>query len=546
MIIDEQDPLHSPAFYRRVTIMVEGKSEAMARQLEAAQAITHVGSWEWDLAAGTVTWSDELYRIYGLEPRAKAITLDVFLAALHPDDRDRIHGEIDAAIKRGGRFAYRERILRPDGTVRVLDTIGEVLGEEDGKPWGLLGTCRDVTDEVELANARRRAERVQSGEREALELLAGGAPLEHVLTAIVSMIEELCPPAIASVLLLDARGKHLRHGAAPNLPEAYNRAIDGAEIGPRAGSCGTAAYRREPVYVSDIETDPLWIGYRHLVEPHGLRACWSLPIRASEGHVLGTFAVYYRESRLPDPVSQRLIERAAHVAGIAIDRRQLDDQLRALSERLEAVREEERTNIAREIHDELGQALTALKLDIAWVAHRSQGEVSTKLADMSRATDEILGAVRRISAELRPGILDSIGLRAAIEWQADEVSRRSGIPVHVDAKVGELQLERSLATAVFRIFQEAITNVVRHAKATRIDVQLWLERGNLRLDIADDGIGVPQIAPRSSSLGLLGMRERARRAGGDCTIRRRDPRGTVVALSVPLRFPQERDHELGA
>src|SRR5690606_10309421 len=110
-----------------------------------------------------------------------------FLAALHPDDRERIHGEIDAAIKRGGRFAYRERIMRPDGTVRVLDTIGEVLAEEGDQPWGLLGTCRDVTEEVELASARRRAERVQSGEREALELLAGGAPLEQVLTAIVLM-----------------------------------------------------------------------------------------------------------------------------------------------------------------------------------------------------------------------------------------------------------------------------------------------------------------------------------------------------------------------
>src|SRR5690606_27060439 len=176
----------------------------------------------------------------------------------------------------------------------------------------------------------------------------------------------------------------------------------------------------------------------------------------------------------------------------------------------------------------------------------SQAEVAAKLAEMSRATDEIIGAVRRISSALRPGILDSIGLPAAIEWQADDITRRSNIPVHVQSSVGDLQLERSLATAVFRIFQEAVTNAVRHAKATRIDVQLWLERGNLRLDIADDGIGVPEIAPRASSLGLLGMRERARRAGGDCTIRRREPRGTIVALSVPLRFPQERDHVLGA
>lgn len=528
--------------------MVEGKTEAMARQLEAAQAITHVGSWEWDMASGVVSWSDELYRIYGLEPRSKVITLDVFLGTLLPEDRDRIRGEIDAALARGGRFSYRERIARPDGTVRVLDTVGEVLAEDDGRPWGLLGTCRDVTEEVALAEARRHAERVQAGERQALELLAAGAPLAKVLDTIVLLIEELSPGTLASILLLDGRGKHLRHGAAPHLPDDYNRAIDGVEIGPRAGSCGTAAYRGQPVYVTDIATDPLWIGYRHLVEKHGLKACWSFPIRASDGGVLGTFAVYYRETREPDEPTRELIQRAAHVAGIAIERRQLDDQLRALSDRIEAVREEERTNIAREIHDELGQALTALKLDIAWVTRRTQGDVTAKLAEMSRATDEIIGAVRRIAAELRPGILDSIGLRAAIEWQADETSRRSNIPVHVTSNGGDLQLERSLATAVFRIFQEALTNVVRHAKATRIDVKLWLEHGNLRLDVADDGVGVPEIAPRNSSLGLLGMRERARRVGGECTIRRREPQGTIVALSVPLRFPAEhdRDHELGA
>jgi PAS domain S-box-containing protein len=528
--------------------MVDGKTEALARQLEAAQAITHVGSWEWDLATGTVAWSDELYRIYGLEPRSKPITLDVFLAALVPEDRERIRGEVEAAIARGGRFSYRERIVRPDGTRRVLDTIGEVVTDDSGKPCGLLGTCRDITEEVELANARYRADHTQERERRALELLAGGAALGDVLEVLVRMIEELDAGAIASVLLLDEQGKRLWHGSAPNLPAAYNAAIDGAEIGPHAGSCGTAAYRKEPVFVTDIATDPLWIGYRHLVEPHGLRACWSSPIIASDGTVLGTFAVYYREPRAPDPPSRELLERAAHVAGIAIERRELDEQLHALSARIEAVREDERTTIAREIHDELGQALTALKLDIAWCAKRSQGDVATKLAEMSRSTDDIIGVVRRIASELRPGILDSIGLEAAIEWQADETRRRSSIAVEIASHVGDLQLERSLATTVFRIFQEALTNVVRHANATRIDVKLWLDHGNLRLEIADDGIGVPEIAPRTSSLGLLGMRERARRVGGECTIRRREPHGTIVALSVPLRFPAERDRdqELGA
>jgi signal transduction histidine kinase len=248
---------------------------------------------------------------------------------------------------------------------------------------------------------------------------------------------------------------------------------------------------------------------------------------------------------LPDEPARELIERAAHIAGIVIERRELDDALRALPERIEAAREEERTNIAREIHDELGQALTALKLDIALVARRlrtgASDDAPSKLDEMAHATEDIINVVRRISAELRPGILDDLGLPAALEWQAQEFTRRTSIICNVNANVGELHLERNLATAVFRIFQEALTNVARHANAARVDVFLRLERGMLKLDIADDGVGVPEISPRNSSLGLLGMRERARRCGGDCTIRRREPRGTVVAVAVPLRFPAAID-----
>jgi PAS domain S-box-containing protein len=517
--------------------MADGKTEVMARQLDAAQAIMHVGSWEWDITSGDVMWSDELYRIYGLEPQSRAITLDVFLAALHPDDRARIRGEIEHAIRKGGRFAYRERVVRPDGSVRIVDTIGEVVADASGQPTSLLGTCRDVTEET-------YATRLLAGGRQALEQLASGAPLDQVLETIVLTIEDTMPNVITSILLLD--DDKLRHGAAPHLPAAYVHAIDGSRIGAKAGSCGTAAFRGEAVFVDDIANDPLWDDYRQYALPYGLRACWSIPIRAREGRILGTFAIYHHKVRHPEPQARELIERAAHLAGIAIERRQLDDQLRALTDRLEAVREDERTRIAREIHDELGQALTALKLDIAWVAHRTRTlpEVTARLDDMAHMTDQILGSVRRISSSLRPGILDHIGLRAAIEWQADDFAKRTGVACAVRADVGDLQLERELATTVFRIFQEALTNVTRHANATGVDVVLRLDHGHLRLEVADDGIGVPEIAPRTSSLGLLGMRERARRCGGDCTIRRRDPRGTIVTLSVPLRFPRASEEEI--
>jgi len=513
--------------------------EALERQLEVAQRISHIGSWEWNATTNIVEWSAELYRIYGLDP-GTPITFDTFITSVHPDDRLRVRTQIDGALQIGGRYAHTKRIVLPDGSVREVDSAGEFFIDANGEPFRLVGTCRDVTEERAKERAVQRSRQFQGSERGALELLAAGNPLHDVLAMLVRGIEELEPRMTASLLLLDGPGKRFVRCIAPSMPDEFSRAIEGVEVGPVAGSCGTAAFRREPVFVADIATDPLWVAYKHLVAPHGLLACWSSPITATDGRVLGTFAVYYRVSRLPESEERELIARATHVAGIAIERRQLDDQLRALSARIEAVREQDRTAIAREIHDELGQALTALKMDVAWVQRRlptPEPQITEKLGEITRATDEIIQSVRRISAELRPGILDDLGLVAAIEWQAEEFSRRSGIPCDLTATIGEIQLERELATGVFRVFQESLTNVVRHANATRVDVKLSLHHGKLTLVIADDGIGVGTLTPQSS-LGLLGMRERAWRLDGACTVRQRDGgRGTVVTLTVPLRFP---------
>jgi signal transduction histidine kinase len=514
--------------------------QALERQLEVAQRITHIGSWEWNASTNEVTWSAELYRIYDIDP-GTPLSFETFLSRIHPEDRERVQRQISDAMQRGGRFSHLDRVVWRDGTVRELDTAGEVMLDAAGKPVGLIGTSRDVTEERTRARAVQRSRQLQGCERTALEQLAAGKPLLDVLSVIVRGIEEVEPRMIASLLLIGPSGKRFWQCIAPSLPRSYNLALEGAEIGPVAGSCGTAAYRREQVFVANVSTDPLWVDYKHLVEPLGLRACWSSPIIATDGRVLGTFAVYYREARLPDADERELIARATHVAGIAIERRELDDQLRALSARIEAVRERDRTAIAREIHDELGQALTALKMDIAWVQRRLpnvERPITDKLVEITRAADEIIGSIRRISAELRPGILDDLGLVAAIEWQADEFSQRSGIPCDLTCSIGEIQLERELATGVFRVFQESLTNVVRHANATRIHVRLYLRHGNIVLEVGDDGIGVPELTPQSS-LGLLGMRERARRLDGTCEVRPGESgKGTLVVLKVPLRFPR--------
>jgi PAS domain S-box-containing protein len=637
------------------------REERIQKQLDFAQQITHIGSWEWDVATNQVLWSDELYRIYGLEPQSCEITFDSFLARVHPGDRERTVAEVRAAIAHGGRFAYPERILRPDGSMRELQTMGEAVRDDSKKVIRLVGTCRDVTEERELgdevrlyadlvahvqlglsvwkvgdaadprtftllafnAEAERlarlplqaqvgralpdilpyarggalerllasvareggvhetavyrsndptdptravamkafplpggrigltteditqatRARLLREAEQLVFERIAAGVELSEILDAIARLAEDHARPALVSILLVDADGKHVRHGAAPSLPDAYVRAIDGAEVGPKAGSCGTAVWRRAPVYVSDVRIDPLWENYRTLADTFGLRACWSSPIFARDGRVLGTFALYYRDARAPSEEDKALIARATEIAGIAIQRHQLESQLRELSARAERAREEERAAIARELHDVLGQAMTALKLDLGWIARRAaeDGEfpraaLLEKVRTMSELSDEIIADTRRISSELRPGLLDTFGLLAAFEWQAQKFSERTGTPCDVQSNIGDVRLDRESSTALFRVLQEALTNVVRHAEATRVTVTLDRSGDSLKLEVRDDGRGITkEQAEGSHSLGLLGIRERARRLGGFAVIAGEAGAGTLVAVTVPFR-----------
>jgi signal transduction histidine kinase len=170
-------------------------------------------------------------------------------------------------------------------------------------------------------SARKRLEGLRAGERQALELLASGASLQQALTALIDGLEQQTPDMLCSVLLLDEAGKRLTHGAAPQLPNDYTRAIDGVEIGPTVGSCGAAAYRGSRVVVDDISVHPFWTDFRALALRYGLRACWSQPIVSSTSQVLGTFAMYYRRPRGPSDPEIQLIETAAEMASIIIERK---------------------------------------------------------------------------------------------------------------------------------------------------------------------------------------------------------------------------------
>jgi signal transduction histidine kinase len=230
--------------------------------------------------------------------------------------------------------------------------------------------------------------------------------------------------------------------------------------------------------------------------------------------------------------------------------RKSHEQLRALSVYLQYVREDERIRISRQVHDELGQALTGLKMDLYWMSTRLPRNVKAvqeKIKLMSINIDETIQTVRRISTELRPGILDDLGLVAALEWQAHEFQHRTGIQCRVTSGLQEAILDEDLNTAFFRIFQETLTNVIRHANASRVDVHLKRESGSLVLEVRDNGRGISEAEiSNTQSIGLLGMRERAALLGGEVTFKGIPDKGTTVRVAIPLVRPRSiepRYHE---
>jgi PAS domain S-box-containing protein len=218
------------------------------------------------------------------------------------------------------------------------------------------------------------------------------------------------------------------------------------------------------------------------------------------------------------------------------------DRMRALAARLAALGEQEKMHLSREIHDVLGQELTGLKLDLSWLSRRMtqvpdplREQLLKRLVTMATQIDGCVQTVRRIATGLRPGVLDDLGLDEAIEWQAHEFQARAGIRVDLSLPEKELKLDRDRATAIFRIFQELITNVARHSGATGVSVQLTPELGGVVLEVSDNGRGITasELA-MPNSLGLLGMRERAAQFGGSLEIMGREGHGTRALVRIPV------------
>lgn len=301
--------------------------------LERAQQVARMGAWEYDLGSDELYWSDEVYRIFRVAPGEFAGNFEAFAARVHPDDLPGLQEMQSRTVAGGPDLDVEHRIVLPGGGTGYVHERARLLRDDQGRPWKLTGSVQDITE-------RKRSQALEDGQRMVLDAIAKRRPLPEVLMLIVRLAERQMPGAMSSVLLLDEAGEHVRMGAAPSLPPEYNAAIHGLAIGPKAGSCGTAAWRGERVVVTDIDHDPLWEDYLPVVQPHGLKSCWSTPVKAPDGRVIATFATYYLEVREPADAELELIDRLASLCAVAVEHANAFDDIAAGRQRFRSLFDE--------------------------------------------------------------------------------------------------------------------------------------------------------------------------------------------------------------
>jgi PAS domain S-box-containing protein len=534
-----------------------------------------------DMQGAIISWNQGAEKLFGWtseEALGKhAHTL------LHTQFPQPLEG-IEAEALREGHWEGELVHTRRDGTPVVVSSRWAVWQPDHGAPLAMVEISTNITE-------RKQVERSQRLLAEAGPVLAasldGTSRLANIAQVVVPLLADWCmvhiteegqtiqPVAVAHAdpqKLAQVNGLLRRTptplGQDPTAPDAPPGAVHVLRSGrpqfyPEASEDLLAAIARD---AEQIE----------LVRSLGIKSAMIVPL-VTRGHTLGTITLvasaesgrqyteadlalaeelarraalavdnarlYAEAQQLNAELEERVAQRTADLEAAIAQLENSRAQLLLLAQHEQTRREEDRARMAREIHDELGQALTGLKMDLAWLQKHTrpkQKDLLEKFGDMSDLVDTTIQDVRRIATELRPGMLDDLGLVPAMEWQLQEFQKRSGIRCRFTSDLEEVALDAEETTVLFRILQETLTNVARHASATRVEVSLDEEQGYVRLRVRDDGRGITAGEVEGSrSFGLLGMRERVLLRSGDFSIHGTPDQGTTVVIKLPRSEGQE-------
>src|ERR1700730_4974767 len=374
-----------------------------------------------------------------------------------------------------------------------------------------------------------------------LEMLGHGAPMLEVLNELCNFLDAQSPGAISTVFLLDNDGIRLRPVGGPNARGTWRKEIDNLEEGPYEGFCSTAEGQTRALTVGDINSDPMFVVHREAALREGLQMASFLPILTIENQILGALALSYpQRATWPKPDAE-MIERAVHLAAIAIECYRSEQELRDFSKRLSQSQDDERRRIARELHDSTGQKLCVLAMNLALVQNQvksSETALRKMLSDSSSLTTDISEEVRTLSYMMHPPLLDECGLETSIQMYSRGINRREGLTVELDIPRRLARLSEEAELAIFRIVQASLTNIHLHSGSDKATVKIEHVHEGLTVTIRDRGRGIPSgVLERSpldkgAGVGIAGMKERVKYLGGRLEIESSE-HGTQVKATIP-------------
>jgi len=509
--------------------------------LTEAQRVASLGGWELNLQDNELTWSDEVFQIFEIGKNSFGASWEAFLEAVHPDDREFVDKTYKASLSNKTVFDIIHRLQTQDGGIKYVNEKCETQYDRAGKPLRSIGTTLDVTKSILAQKELEERANQQNFIAELGKQAITETEIDVIFETAVAGIARILKIDFVKILQLTPDGKNflLRSGV------GWQQGLVGAAtVGAGLDSqAGYTLLQQQVIVVKDLRKETRFQGPLLLTD-HGVISGVSTVIQGTDQPfgVLGVHTGVYREFSQNDI---DFIQSIAYVLTETINRLnarntilQSREELRNLTQRLHKIREEERTKISREIHDDLGQRLTAMKMDLSWINKhipKNNQTLVQRLEAMISLTDSTLDITRKIALELRPAILDDLGLVPAIEWELQQFAKRSNCSYTMNLHNAQASLDRNRTITIFRILQEALTNIIRHAQATHVVVTLTNDNDKALLSISDNGVGVSfDKLTDKNSLGIMSMRERAGALGGTIKIKNGKDGGTVISLEIPL------------
>jgi PAS domain S-box-containing protein len=490
-----------------------GKRE---RQLAEAQRLASVGSFELDLGTGRLQWSDELFRIYGLAPQSRKASLGDYLVRVHPEDRLRARRSIQAAIRDRAPYSFDGRIVRGGGEVRTVHSHGEVIssGRNPGAPLRLVGFCQDITDRRQAEEMWKRYETIVNTARDFLTLVDRRYRHEAVN-------DSYC------------------HAHGLKRDQIIGRGI--AQLWGRAPFCLMMKRHLDLCFSGQDVHYQCWFKFGELGRRYYDVNHYPYLHNGAVTHAIVVIRDITEEKQAQDSLQ----ESKEHYVQLLREAQTMEENLRQLSHKVVSAQEEERRHISRELHDEVGQTLTAVNVSIAMLRKEAGDDdrLSGKVAEAQKLLEQSMETVHRFARELRPEMLDHLGPYAALRSYAKSFGERTGIKTVLQPGACLDRIDGRQAIVLFRIAQESLTNVFKHAHATQVDIRFPRVSGGICMEIADDGRSFrvsEQLAGKGRRrLGLIGMQERVRLVNGIFSIESIPGKGTTVRVQLPVSPAQK-------